>query len=537
MPTCPNGHVSETDAKFCIVCGDQMESGATALLTDPSILSGSQAAPSAGASPPNEGRGPLGDGSSLAADDNADVASAEFGTLRAAAERVGGLNSVSTELTEPMAASGSIGFPDGSTPLPLTESLAAGAGTRPREHRPTLDPVDLDSAAGEVVTKARGGKAKGIAVAVLIIVLLLAGGAIALASRHTASPAANHTTSSTTSTTSTTITSTTSTTTSTTSTSTTGVASTTVASPTASGDWTYPQKIDQTAFQNSSAILNNVSCPQEYQCYAADSAGNILYSSGKTSQWRIVDSDSAGITGISCPTRKFCVAVDGNGSAIFGANGSWSDPISVDGAGGGVKAISCPSTTLCLAPDSNGNVAEFMGDEVKWTVASSVDPDATLTDISCPTSSFCAMTDDAGDVLTWNGQRWSAAHQVTSQLNGEYGSLTAISCATASFCGAVDGDQNPSDGGGYAVTYNGSGWSPKLVAVNAPLDAIACPAVGICIAADDAGGVRMFQDGKWSHAAQNDGDNPYVSIACSTSSSCVAFDNQDNVLYFSSPTA
>jgi hypothetical protein len=499
MPTCPSGHMSKAGAKFCETCGAPIPAEATILVTEP-------LAPT----PPE---------------------------VQANSDRVGSVvlevrpGRDAAPVVEEEAPANQMGLDEEAEApreidhLPVTAPPAIGAapapsGGPPPDHHET--PVKGDPVGPE--KESHRSKLKLLLVLAGVVLLALAGGAAAFAaSRHSSIPSADAAT--TTTTTSTTTTSTTTTSTTTTS---------TVAVPIGSGNWTYPSPVDQTAFQNSNALIYNLSCPQKLSCYAADGAGNILFSSGEGQPWRIVDTDPGGaaINGISCPTASFCVAVDNGGNALIDSGGSWSDPISVDSNGGGFVAISCLSTTLCLAPDSDGNVAVFTGVDTKWAVES-VDPNNTPTDISCPTTSFCELTDQNGNVLSWSGRSWSNPSQVAS-TNDNTSELNAISCATPSFCVAVDGTANSSDGG-YVYTFNGSNWTPEPVSTAAPLDAIACPESGFCVATTSSGGVRVYRGGTWSGVSQIDGNNSFSNIACSTSSSCVAFDDKDNVLYYSSP--
>ncbi len=482
MPTCPNGHANRATARFCETCGIRLDTEATPLVTTP-------IPPPPPAAPP------------LASEVAPPSVAVPSPPPAAPPDRVHTPAVLPTD--------------SGAEPKGATEGVGAAS------------PVTASAGSKEPPKR---GRTRLIAALGGVLVLAIAGGAAAfLASRH--SPrhlATGNTTTSKTSRPTTTTTSTTTTTTTTTSTTTSTTTTTVPSVPTGSGNWTYPQPIDQTAFQNNSNI-DDTSCPQGFDCYAVDTAGNVLSSGGRRSPWSIVESDSQGLAAISCPTVSFCVAVDSGGNAIIDANGTWSDPISVDGSNSFV-AISCPSTTFCMATDSSGDVAEFTGNDVKWAL-SQVDANNQPTDISCPTTSFCVLTDNNGDVLTWNGQAWSSPDQITNANSDD--NLSAVSCANTKFCVAVDGTESSGNGGGYAYDFNGSTWTSTLVSSSAPLDAIACPAAGTCIATDNTGGVRVYEGGVWSQVSQIDGNNSFNDIACSSASSCAAIDNQDNLLYYS----
>ena len=262
--------------------------------------------------------------------------------------------------------------------------------------------------------------------------------------------------------------------------------------------------------------LTSVSCPATTLCVAVDAAGNVVTSqnpTGGAGAWTVskvdasaisTNSDNAGsvlLRGVSCPSTSLCVAVDAAGNALAsnnpaGGSTAWTithaDTNRSYGCSGGGLAcqpplvgISCPSTALCAAVDFSGNVLTTSTPTASgaWaSVSAHGGALGSLWGISCPALGFCATVDGTGGrIITFNPA--TPGLPLSRRLPAAaYG----IWCQSASLCQASAQPQGGLSSvlGSYNPGARRPTWSSSpLGAVNA----IACPAPSICIAADGQG--------------------------------------------------
>jgi hypothetical protein len=275
-------------------------------------------------------------------------------------------------------------------------------------------------------------------------------------------------------------------------------------------------------------------------CVAFDDAGNVLTSTtpGQDSGW--VRSRIRGATGggvVSCPTVSFCAIAEtglGSDGRIFTST----DPIAGAGAwhairppgAGTLAAISCPTVALCVAVNQSGDVItsrDPIGSLAAWTVAR-VDRSrgASFFSLACPSVSLCvavdargsvfSSTDPAGGARAWRhfkspGGAVLACPSVSFCLVAGGGTLSShnpaggrgawrsagvdalglislsMACPSASFCvvgqifGFIATSTNPSGGS--------SAWRQGRIGATSDVNAISCPTVTLCIAADAVGNV------------------------------------------------
>jgi len=69
---------------------------------------------------------------------------------------------------------------------------------------------------------------------------------------------------------------------------------------------------------------------------------------------------------------------------------------------------------------------------------------------------------------------WSAPDKIGTGLG-----FVSVSCSSATFCAAVGTNGGPS---GYALTYNGTSWSPTYIGIAA--GAVSCASASFCVAVD-----------------------------------------------------
>ncbi len=87
--------------------------------------------------------------------------------------------------------------------------------------------------------------------------------------------------------------------------------------------------------------------------------------------------------------------------------------------------------------------------------------------------------------------------------------------------------------GGRAAVLAGRTWSVAPMGITAT--SVSCPAAGFCLATDGSGGVVSYRDGAWSAVRRIDGTSVLAAVSCPVVTSCTAADQQDDVLYYTSP--
>jgi hypothetical protein len=290
----------------------------------------------------------------------------------------------------------------------------------------------------------------------------------------------------------------------------------------ATGSWTGPIPIDLPAGRG---ILTGLSCPQPYACYAIDSAGNVLYRATPplpVHNWQVTARDpNGGLVAISCATVRSCLAVGKSGDAMAMSQGQWRSPSSVDTRSGAFTSVSCPLVVFCMAVDSGGNAFAYSANTRTWQPFTVGSGGGALTGVSCASPSDCVAVSSGGSVYTFDGTSWSAATRVDPGH-----AFTAVSCGAPGFCVAADA-------AGRAAVLAGRTWSVAAMGITAT--AMSCPAAGFCLATDGSGGAVSYRNGAWSAVRRIDGTTTLVGVSCPVLTSCTAADQQDNVLYYTSP--
>jgi hypothetical protein len=246
--------------------------------------------------------------------------------------------------------------------------------------------------------------------------------------------------------------------------------------------WKPPTPI---GFQGNGGAFTAVSCPNALSfCAAFDSNGNVLYSSNALSSlptWQTyaaltdifgnpnTEENTEAADALACTPAQptVCFAADSQGNLVYSTNVSsarnqlgeatWSqpgydpDPSTTGGFPTAITSLSCPSTSLCLGTDALGNVIEStqpLADAQAgngWAVLNSVDAGAgtngagAVDGISCPTVSLCLAVDRAGNVLYTNQPTATAqAGWVLVPSLNPNGGITGISCPTETECVITD---------------------------------------------------------------------------------------------------
>jgi hypothetical protein len=235
---------------------------------------------------------------------------------------------------------------------------------------------------------------------------------------------------------------------------------------------------------------------------------------------------------LSCPAVGSCLALTSNGLTLHLANGHWRigapyDPQAVGAPYASPSAaLSCSSIDACVAV--NGAGAEVTLGPDGWTRPVTVD-DAPLTGVTCPAPTACVAVDGLGRVLTSVAGGFGAPYQVAPDA------LQAVACASASFCAVADLD------GAVRVGNPDQLGPPHSVGPSAEPIALACPSVGVCIAAGPEGAITVLSGGHW-HVVRAAGKGSPTSpdseaISCPTGASdfCAISDFYDDVLVGGAP--
>jgi hypothetical protein len=267
--------------------------------------------------------------------------------------------------------------------------------------------------------------------------------------------------------------------------------------------------------------------------------------------WKLTGfaASDGGIAGIACPSVHLCVAADDLGALWTtthptGARSAWRK-VHVDG-GNAFSWVSCPSVHLCVADDLNGNVltsTDPSGGRSAWHRAD-IDGSRNLFDMSCPTASFCIVGDSAGRLL-WSDDPAGGTFAWHSTLITRGDMFTAVSCATASLCVTADVSGNA------AVSTDPSGGPPTwgLAGIDGDnaLSGLSCPSRSLCVAVDaeaysqgNSGRVltssQPFAGGRpWKTSFVDHGSN-FAAVTCSSTTLCVAEDEDGNLLASTHPT-
>lgn len=272
-----------------------------------------------------------------------------------------------------------------------------------------------------------------------------------------------------------------------------------------------------------------LACPSAANCTAValirrsgepGSSGAVVVLNGLSRQERAsFKLASATPTAVACASQVQCTVTDSSGGVYTFNPGR--PPASVNALRRidrvAVTAIACPSATECVTVDSRGN--EIMFNPARAGGASTHQLGAgRLVGVACPSARQCTAVGSNGHEVTF--APGSPVHATGARIDGT--GLTGIACPSSVQCTAVDGR-------GQEVTFK-----PGAVRAVAPrrvdrsgLSGVACPAISVCVAADVHGGLVLGAptSGKPWSAISLTGAQPPLVVACGSSSTCVALDD------------
>ena len=263
--------------------------------------------------------------------------------------------------------------------------------------------------------------------------------------------------------------------------------------------------------------------------------------------WSIVNVDGTNaLNGVSCPSKSLCVAVDGAGKVLTSTNptggrSAWSAPVTIDGTAS-LNAVSCPSISLCVAVDNNGNVLTSTnptGGASAWSAPMAIDEtmvengDHDLKDVSCASPTLCVAVDGNGYAFssrtpTGGSSAWSAPTLVGAFAGTSY----SVSCPSAALCAVVDGDL-------WTSINAGGSWSEPGTQLPQFLEHVGCSSSSLCVADDDDGNIVASTNptggaSAWSKPAQVDtGGRILGAISCRLAF-CAVLNTQDSDVFTSS---
>ena len=322
----------------------------------------------------------------------------------------------------------------------------------------------------------------------------------------------------------------------------------------------------------SGIAFTRMACASSKACLAVNGSASAPHSSsdptGASTSWQAltIPGDGANsLQAIACPLASLCVTGDNNGR-ILTLSVSAGQPKQVQTAvldlGANVDAIACSSGTggaECVAGaddiggvGADGSSRTYVSANPSAGVASAWKRNLlpagagnfqAVDGATCPAALRCLLSDGSGQVWEsldppkgmWAALSFDGPPQFSGGNTGN--PLTAIACEPASsICVAVGGQSG--SGAGTVYSSDGNGWLSFVVDSHAPLDAVACPSVALCVAGDAAGNIVATGaplGGTWT-VTSVDGTNAITSVACPRATFCVAVDAAGNVLTSHSPS-
>jgi hypothetical protein len=235
---------------------------------------------------------------------------------------------------------------------------------------------------------------------------------------------------------------------------------------------------------------------------------------------------------LSCPAVGNCLGLTSNGLTLHLANGTWGLGEAYDrGVTGPAYAspsaiLSCSSIDSCVAVNGGGDEVTLGPDG--WSRVESID-DAPLTGLSCPSPSACVAADGDGRVLISLNDAFGVPRKVAPDA------IQAVACASGDFCAVADLDGNVRVGNPDQL-----GPPHRLGSSAQPLS-LACPSVGVCIAAGPNGGISVFANDHWQVVTFAGTSSPAsveseaVSCAVDTSDFCAIADGVGDVEFGGAP--
>jgi hypothetical protein len=305
-----------------------------------------------------------------------------------------------------------------------------------------------------------------------------------------------------------------------------------------------------------------LACAGARLCVAIDQADDILATRRPTRQpavWKRVQ--RMYVSDVACPSASLCVGVSGTGAIVRSFTparpGSWrtiaemqaTPTVPYANPGVGFAALACPSTRFCVAVGGGELVAiRLPGATHPRIAAATIDPpvggacggehepcQTPLLNVTCPTWGRCVAMSDIGGVYTSSDPSIPSTWKPTRVDSPVSGGLT---CPSAELCLAAGATTNVLASPGLfafdPVTARSYGFAWR-----GDVDDIFCPLAGVCFGVDLDGASISQPSGSslplrgWTtqdlSPLPSQGVNGVASIACPTSTVCLATDGHANV--------
>jgi thermolysin len=240
---------------------------------------------------------------------------------------------------------------------------------------------------------------------------------------------------------------------------------------------------------------------------------------------------------VSCvPGTTTCVAANNNGNALYSTGVSASAAASwTSWTGPGVSPahdVACPTTTLCLlaagtVEGGGGNL--YRATSLGGSFLTSFKPAQGVGAISCPSSSFCVTALEGGGFIRYStnpsGILWTAVAIGT-------GAMKDVTCLSSSFCAVVDAAGNVRVATSEAKVKEAGGWTATSVNGGVALRSVACSSTTSCISVDGNNEVLKLTIAAGGGATVSTqtlaGAGELSDVTC-TGTTCVATDEQGGV--------
>lgn len=195
------------------------------------------------------------------------------------------------------------------------------------------------------------------------------------------------------------------------------------------------------------------------------------------------------LNAVSCvPSSTTCIASDDKGNARYSTAASTSAAATWNSWSGPGESpshdIACPASTLCVLSTgavSGGGGNVYRASSLGGTFLSSFKPTNGVGAISCPSTSFCVSAQEGGGFIRWStkpsGTSWTAVAIGT-------GAMRDVSCLSSSFCAVVDAAGNVRVATSEAKIKEAGGWKATSVNGGVALTSVACASTTACIAID-----------------------------------------------------
>lgn len=280
-----------------------------------------------------------------------------------------------------------------------------------------------------------------------------------------------------------------------------------------------------------SARLTDVSCPNEFTCFAVGDAGMILATNDQGTWQRQASHATVRLSAIDCPQELMCMVVAGRSIlATFDGGGKW-DLLPVRSPGM-LLDVACATDRTCVAVGESGTIVTTNNFGQIWHAVAPV-TDQDLRGVSCPAPRTCFASGGDGVFLSSEdgGETWRVRLDRRSPSNPRsVGGFGQLSCPSVTDCIVITTGLEAGSNLRYGVAITsdaGMTWSESFFGIGrSGATSIDCPELGECLLTLPAplDRVVMTTDGGRTWEPQFAGLElaPEIeAISCPTSFTCI----------------